>query len=62
MKFFKDAYLHFGKPNSVITKEEFYSIFENINLNENDFNTQNYLPGTKGQSALYKDLKTLSGI
>lgn len=62
MKFFKDAYLHFEKPNTIISKEEFSSIFESIDLQENDFNTQRYLPGSKGQSALYKDLKELSGI
>lgn len=62
MKFFKDAYLSFGKIDEVITKEEFVSIFENIELEEADFNTTKYLPGGKGISALYKDLKNQSGL
>lgn len=62
MKFFKNCYLSFNKPDSIITKEEFASIFKNINIKEEEFNTQNYLPGSKGQSALYKDLLEKSGI
>lgn len=62
MKFFKDAYLSFNKVDTVISKEEFISIFDKISLKEEDFNTQRYLPGSKGQSALYKDLKELSGL
>lgn len=62
MKFFRDAYLSFGKIGEVITKDEFISVFENIELQEEDFNTTRYLPGGKGISALYKDLKTQSGL
>lgn len=62
MRFFKDAYLYFDRVGDIISKEEFFSIIDKITLNETDFNTQRYLPGTKGQSALYKDLKELSGI
>ena len=62
MKFFKDAYLSFGRIGDVITKDEFISVFENIELQEEDFNTTRYLPGGKGISALYKDLKSQSGL
>jgi len=62
MKFFKDAYLSFDKIGEVISKDEFEECFKNVNLQEGDFNTQNYLPGTKGQSQLYKDLKEQSGL
>lgn len=62
MRFFKDAYLSFNKIGEVISKEEFKTIFDNIDLKSGDFNTQKYLPGTKGQSQLYKDLKEQSGL
>jgi DGQHR domain-containing protein len=62
MKFFKDAYLSFNKIGEVITKEEFKTCFENIKLVESDFNTTKYVPGGIGQGALYRDLKTQSGI
>lgn len=62
MRFFKVVYLSFDKPNNVITKEEFKSVFDLINLEEKDFNRQKYVPGGIGQSALYNDLKKESGL
>lgn len=62
MKFFKDCYLKFKDLNDVVTKEQFISCFEKITLEETDFNTSNYIPGGKGQSKLYNDLKEQSGL
>lgn len=62
MRFFKDAYLSFGEPGSVITKEQFRSVFQNITISESDFTKENYIPGSSGQSSLYKDLYQQSGI
>jgi DGQHR domain-containing protein len=62
MNFFKNVYLSFGKIGEVITKEEFYSIFEKIDIEEGDFNKDNYLPGTAGQGKLYRDLMERSGL
>jgi DGQHR domain-containing protein len=56
MRFFKDAYLSFNRFGDVITKDEFANIFNKINIDEDDFNTQNYIPGTSGQTKLYKNL------
>lgn len=62
MKFFKDSYLSFNKPDTVISKESFTKCFENISLIDEDFNRDRYVPGGIGQSTLYKDLKNQSGI
>lgn len=62
MRFLKPVYLSFQKPDSVITKEEFKSIFDKINLEEKDFNREKYVPGGIGQSALYNDLLNQSGL
>lgn len=62
MKFFKDSYLSFNKPDNVISKESFTKCFENISLKDQDFNRDKYVPGGIGQSTLYKDLKNQSGI
>ena len=62
MKFFKDAYLSFDRIGEVITKDEFKTIFDSIELTGEDFNTTNYVPGGMGISSLYRDLKTQSGI
>lgn len=62
MRFLKPLYLSFNKPDQVITKEEFKEVFDRINLQENDFNRDNYVPGGIGQSKLYNDFLELSGI
>lgn len=62
MRFFKDAYLSFDRIGQIITKEEFMTCFENIDLTDADFNRDKYVPGGIGQSALYNDLKEMSGI
>lgn len=62
MRFFKNAYLSFDRIGDIITKEEFTTCFENIDLTDTDFNRDKYVPGGIGQSALYNDLKEMSGI
>lgn len=62
MRFLKPLYLSFNKPDQVITKEEFKEVFDRINLQEDDFNRDNYVPGGIGQSKLYNDFRELSGI
>lgn len=62
MRFLKDAYNSFDKQGKVISKEEFSSIFNNIDIIENSFNKTNYLPGSTGQTKLYRDLLTKSGL
>lgn len=62
MRFFKHAYLHFEKIGEIVTKEEFYSIFERIDIKEEEFNKEKYVPGSSGQGQLYRDLLEKSGI
>ena len=62
MKFFRDCFMSFNKPNQLISKEEFSAIFEEIDINEEDFNRDVYVPGSSGQGTLYKDLLEKSGL
>ena len=62
MKFFKDAYLSLDQIGEVATKEEFIKIFDKIDMKESNFTKDKYIPGTKGQSDLYKELLEKSGI
>ncbi len=62
MRFLKNAYISFDKPNEVVSKESFQDIFKRIKLQDADFSRQKYIPGSGGQSSLYKDLLTLSSI
>jgi len=62
MKFLKDAYLSFNRIGKVITVDEFREIFKKIYLKNEDFNKGKYKPGGIGQSDLYKDLLSQSGL
>ncbi len=62
MRFFKDAYLSFNRIGEVITKDEFRTIFANIQLEEEDFNKERYVPGSSGIGELYRDFLEQSGI
>lgn len=56
IRFFKHAYLSFNSIGSVVSQEDFYNIFIRINIEEKDFTRTKYVPGSAGQSQLYKDL------
>lgn len=62
MRFLKPAYLSLGEPGRVANKEEFTKILDKINLKDEDFNTNKYQPGGKGENDLYNDLCRLSEI
>lgn len=66
MKFMGDAYRSLATPGKspykVPTIEEFASILQRIGLSNDDFTTDNFKPGSSGQSALYRALKEQSGI
>jgi DGQHR domain-containing protein len=64
MKFFRDAYLHLESDaiGRVPETKEFIEIFSKMELKDTDFNRANYLPGSTGQSKLYKDLLDQSGL
>jgi len=57
MKFFKDAVLRLRKSEiDIVSKDAFIKLLETINIDDNSFTNQIYLPGKKGQSTLYKEL------
>lgn len=64
MRFLKDIYLHLAKDDIgvVVTEQDFFDVFKRIDLKENDFNREKYVPGGLGQTDLYKDLLEQSNI
>lgn len=62
MDFLRDAYHSIGEIDQVPSKESFQSIFDAIDLKDDDFNNENYIPGGSGKSKLYKDLLEKSGL
>jgi len=62
MRFFKHTYQSFEKPNTIITKEEFFSIFNIIDIDDMDFSKEKYVPGSSGQGKLYRELLEKSNL
>lgn len=58
MRFLKDIYETKNKYGSVISQKEFKAVLDSINLKDSDFTTDNFPPGTSGEAALYKELKS----
>ena len=56
MRFFIYAYQSFKKPDKIISKEDFSSIFDIIDINDMDFSKEKYVPGSSGQGELYREL------
>jgi DGQHR domain-containing protein len=62
MKFLRPVYEHLNSSGKAFNLPEFEKIFSNVLIDDADFNTQKYLPGGSGQSALLKDLRMKAGI
>lgn len=61
IRFLRDAYLHLTNKPRVISQSDFFEIFNRSDLTDSDFNTDRFVPGTSGSSALYhKLMETLS--
>lgn len=58
MKYFKTAYLSItkGRNDMVVSEAEFSAIFNNTDIQEGQFNRDNYKPGGAGIAKLYGDL------
>lgn len=55
MRFLRDAYLSITTTPTVPSQQQFLSIFNRVDLNDDDFNTEKFLPGSSGASALYNE-------
>lgn len=62
MRFLKPAYLYLTSPGEVPTKDDFIKIFENIDMEDDDFNTDVFKPGSSGEANLFRELINRSGL
>lgn len=62
MRFLKDIYNSHDRNQEIISTEDFLFILQEIDLKDNEFNSSIYIPGSSGQTALYKDLLTKSNL
>lgn len=56
MRFLRPAYLWFGSPGDVPETKRFLELLNGIRLEEGDFNTERFPPGTSGEAALFRTL------
>ncbi len=62
MRFFRDAYVKKEQIGVEVPKEYYKELFDKTSLKEEDFNRENFIPGSGGQSKLYKQLIEETGI
>ena len=62
MRFLRPAYLYLVGPGEVPSRAQFDTIFDKINMNDSEFTSDNFKPGTSGEVALYNALKTKAEI
>ncbi len=63
MRFLRPAYLELCEEiGGPVTKEQFLGLLSEVEINDADFTKENYLPGATGQSKLYKQLLTQTGL
>lgn len=62
MRFLREIYNHLYKDGQIVTKDTFYKILQEIDLEEGDFTATKYLPGSTGQNVLFNDLLQRSQV
>lgn len=56
MKYLRDAYNHFGAIGSIPPRNFYLELFDKTSLTESKFTRVEFIPGSGGQSKLYKQL------
>lgn len=56
MRLLKPVYLYLATPGEVVPKDRFASMFSRATIGDGEFNTDNFKPGTSGETALYRRL------
>lgn len=62
MSLFRDLYVRIGRVGEIVPRDDYGIYFDKIDLSDEDFDRARYVPGSSGQSALYKEFKQKAGI
>jgi len=62
MRFLRPAYLHISKPGPVVESKKFLELLQKVKLSDDDFNIENFKPGTSGETALLHRLIEQTGV
>lgn len=61
-RFLRPAYRYFTSGTEIVSKKQFASLFETVELRSSDFNVKKFPPGSTGSSTLYKALMKDTGL
>lgn len=62
MRFFRYAYLNFAVPGEMVSVERFEGLFKTVELKDEDFNRDNFVPGSSGATRLFHTLMESTGL
>ena len=62
IRFLRPAYLYFASPGQMVTQEQFFELFDKVEIDDLAFTRDIYLPGSTGASSLYRDFMEKSGL
>jgi hypothetical protein len=62
IRFLRPAYLYFTTKPEVVPTERFSQLMAKVNLNDSDFNTERFIPGSSGSTKLYHLLVDQTGV
>lgn len=62
MRFFGPAYRDLAGPGEMISQAKFYTLFNRVKLDDDDFTPDRFLPGSTGATELYRLLLEQSGV
>lgn len=56
MRLLRPAYLHCTRPGEVVKQGEFYELFSRAGIADDEFNVDNFKPGSSGELGIYRRL------
>jgi DGQHR domain-containing protein len=62
MRYFRHAYLYITSPGKIATTAQFKALLDKSQLKDEDFNPQNFVPGSSGASSLARRLIQETGV
>ena len=62
MRFLRPAYLNLTAPGGVPSTDSFYTIFNRVDMKDEDFNTTDFKPGSSGEGKLVSVLREQSRV
>jgi DGQHR domain-containing protein len=62
MRFLRVAYLHLARPGGMVETSSFASLLQRVQLSDDSFTSERFLPGSTGEGELYRLLSAETGL